>query len=70
MSILLVSHDLYFVLAKSHKIICLNKNIYYKGSPKNIFKHTLYTDLFNLKNYLKTHSYKHNLDNNAKDVIL
>ena len=44
--VLVVSHDLHFVLAGSDSLICLGKNDYCSGPPKDIISHPLFKDIF------------------------
>ncbi len=46
MAILLVSHDLHFVLAQSDQVICLNGHVCCAGCPKTIVKDPSYRALF------------------------
>lgn len=44
--VLVVSHDLHFVLTSSDFLICLGKNDYCSGAPKEIISHPLFRDIF------------------------
>lgn len=48
-SILMVSHDLHVVMAKTDRVICLNKHICCQGHPEEISKHPEYLSLFGRK---------------------
>lgn len=45
-SVLLVSHDLHYVMSASDLVICLNKHICCSGHPSNIQNHPQYQQLF------------------------
>lgn len=47
--ILMVSHDLHVVMAKTDRVICLNKHICCQGHPEDISKHPEYLSLFGKK---------------------
>lgn len=47
--ILMVSHDLHVVMAKTDRVICLNKHICCQGHPEEISKHPEYLSLFGRK---------------------
>jgi len=64
--VLLVSHDLNFVLAASDKVICLNQHICCEGKPETITKDPQYTKLFGKAGIehlaLYTHHHDHHHD--------
>ena len=45
-AILMVSHDLHFVMAKTDNVVCLNHHICCSGTPSEITEHPNYLDLF------------------------
>ncbi|KEY91298.1 zinc import ATP-binding protein [Candidatus Photodesmus blepharus] len=45
-AVFMASHDLYFVMAKTDKVICLHHHICCSGTPENITKHPNYIALF------------------------
>ncbi len=47
--ILMVSHDLHVVMAKTDRVICLNRHICCHGHPEDISKHPEYLSLFGKK---------------------
>lgn len=47
--ILMVSHDLHVVMAKTDRVICLNRHICCEGHPEDISKHPEYISLFGKK---------------------
>ncbi|AYN24749.1 zinc ABC transporter ATP-binding protein ZnuC [Buchnera aphidicola] len=61
-SILIVSHDLNFVMAKTDYVICLNKHICCSGTPKTVFKNAEFTSIFGSKLIKELAIYKHDHD--------
>lgn len=61
-SILMVSHDLNFVMAKTDYVICLNKHICCSGTPKVLLKNLEFISLFGLKRIKELAIYQHNHD--------
>ena len=45
-TVILVSHDLHWVLKESHRVLCLNKHICCEGTPDHVRQTTSYRDLF------------------------
>jgi zinc transport system ATP-binding protein len=45
-SVLLVSHDLHIVMAKSDRVICLNRHVCCSGIPETVAQHPAYARLF------------------------
>ena len=66
--ILLISHDLHFVMSTTDHVICLNGHICCSGSPSNIVKNPEYIKLFGQHNsetlsyYQHQHDHSHNHD--------
>jgi zinc transport system ATP-binding protein len=63
-SVLMVSHDLHIVMAKTDKVICLNQHICCSGTPEAVQKDPAYIDLFGsaaekLAVYSHDHDHKH-----------
>lgn len=62
-SILMVSHDLYIVMAGTHRVICLNHHICCSGSPEEIAEKPDYRNLFGKESplalYRHHHDHKH-----------
>lgn len=67
MSILLVSHDLHTVMARSTRVICLNHHVCCSGVPDSVSKHPEYARLFGaaaaraLAIYRHDHDHRHDL---------
>ena len=66
--ILLISHDMHFVMSTTDHVICLNGHICCSGSPSNIVKNPEYIKLFGEHNsetlsyYQHQHDHSHNHD--------
>jgi len=61
-SVLIVSHDLNFVMAKTDHVICLNKHICCSGTPKTVFKNLEFISIFGIKRIKELAIYQHNHD--------
>ena len=63
--ILLVSHDLHFVMAATDRVVCLNHHICCDGRPETVSQHPDYLSLFgpqtNLAIYAHHHNHSHEL---------
>ncbi len=67
--ILLISHDLYLVMAATDEVVCLEGHICCAGSPEAIGRHPEYLRLFgpaaaNLALYAHHHDHRHDLHGN------
>ena len=66
--ILLISHDMHFVMSTTDHVICLNGHICCSGSPSNVVKNPEYIKLFGEHNsetlsyYQHRHDHSHNHD--------
>ena len=60
--ILLISHDLHFVMSATDHVICLNGHICCSGSPKSIVKNSSYIELFGEHNASTLSLYQHDHD--------
>ena len=66
--ILLISHDMHFVMSTTDHVICLNGHICCSGSPSNVVKNPEYIKLFGQHNsetlsyYQHLHDHSHNHD--------
>ena len=66
--ILLISHDMHFVMSTTDHVICLNGHICCSGSPSNVVKNPEYIKLFGEHNsetlsyYQHQHDHSHNHD--------
>jgi zinc transport system ATP-binding protein len=71
-SILMVSHDLHFVMAAANQVVCLNHHICCSGRPEDVRAHPEYQALFgsaDLKGlgiYSHHHDHDHGLDGSIK----
>ncbi|QCI18859.1 zinc ABC transporter ATP-binding protein ZnuC [Buchnera aphidicola] len=61
-TILIVSHDLNFVMAHTDHVICLNKHICCFGSPKKVFKNLEFISMFGLDRIQEIAIYHHHHD--------
>lgn len=61
-TILIVSHDLNFVMARTDHVICLNKHICCSGSPKKVFKNLEFISIFGLERIQEIAVYHHRHD--------
>lgn len=67
--VLMVSHDLHLVMAKTDKVLCLNQHICCSGHPEDVSKHPEYMNLFgdltttqSIAVYTHDHDHEHELD--------
>ncbi len=60
--ILLVSHDLHIVMARTDRVICLNGHICCQGTPDKVQEDNAYHDLFGSKGSRVVGVYHHNHD--------
>jgi zinc transport system ATP-binding protein len=67
LGILLVSHDLHVVMAKSDRVICLNGHVCCSGQPETVAQHAEYADLFGPKAARALGVYHHHHDH-AHDI--
>ena len=58
-SILIVSHDLQWVMQGTQRVVCLNKHICCSGLPENIQQHPEYQALFGTQRVLYQHHHNH-----------
>lgn len=61
-SILMVSHDLHFVMAATDQVVCLNQHICCSGRPDDVRAHPEYLALFGDANIEGVGIYSHNHD--------
>ncbi len=62
--ILLVSHDLYIVMAATNMVVCLNHHVCCTGPPQTVITHPGFISMFgqDLSDTLAVYSHKHNHD--------
>ncbi|WP_343128020.1 zinc ABC transporter ATP-binding protein ZnuC [Buchnera aphidicola (Takecallis taiwana)] len=58
-AIVIVSHDIYFVMAQTDEVICLNNHICCSGSPKTITKNLKFISMFGTESLYKLALYPH-----------
>lgn len=70
--ILVVSHDLHLVMAKTDQVICLNHHVCCKGSPEQVKNHPEFISLFGQTGADKLALYKHhhNHEHDLKGKII
>jgi zinc transport system ATP-binding protein len=72
--VLLVSHDLHLVMAKTDSVICLNRHVCCQGRPEEISTDPAYLDLFGqnrpaaLALYTHHHDHDHDIHGNIVDA--
>lgn len=62
LGILLVSHDLHVVMAKSDRVICLNGHVCCSGEPEHVSQHSEYARIFGPKGASSLSVYRHHHD--------
>ena len=70
--ILMISHDLHFVMAATDRVICLNHHVCCSGPPETVQNHPDYVALFGPKTAGRLAVYTHHHDHNhdlAGDVV-
>lgn len=70
--ILIVSHDLYLVMATTDQVICLNRHICCHGEPEQIKNHPEFLSLFGQleTEQLALYPHKHNHEHDLKGKII
>lgn len=74
LGVLLISHDLHVVMAKSDRVICLNGHVCCSGKPETVAQHAEYARLFGpqvastLGLYLHHHDHAHDISGAAKPM--
>lgn len=72
LGVLLISHDLHVVMAKSDRVICMNGHVCCSGQPETVAQHAEYARLFGpeaaraLGVYLHRHDHEHDLTGAAR----
>jgi zinc transport system ATP-binding protein len=61
-AVLLVSHDLHVVMARSDRIVCLNRHVCCSGIPEAVAQHPAYVRLFGPKVASELAVYHHHHD--------
>lgn len=61
-AIVMVSHDLHFVMAQTDQVLCLNQHVCCSGSAESVAQHPEYLSLFSSKNVEDIGIYTHNHD--------
>ncbi|MHA3104380.1 zinc ABC transporter ATP-binding protein ZnuC [Acinetobacter sp. ANC 3791] len=58
-AVLMVSHDLQWVMQGTHRVVCLNKHICCSGSPENVQQHPEYQAIFGTQRAFYQHHHDH-----------
>jgi zinc transport system ATP-binding protein len=66
--ILLVSHDLHFVMAAAQRVICLNRHVCCEGKPEHVTQHQAFRELFGAQAERFIAPYAHHHDH-AHDCV-
>jgi len=72
--VLMVSHDLHLVMAKTDTVICLNRHICCHGEPESVARHPEYLQLFgkqaaeDIAIYTHHHDHEHNFHGDVVTV--
>lgn len=61
-AVLMVSHDLHLVMAKTDEVLCLNRHICCAGSPETVVSHPQFIALFDPAGVQKLAFYSHHHD--------
>ena len=64
--ILLISHDLHFVMSATDHVICLNGHICCSGTPSAVINNSAYIELFGERNAATLSLYQHDHDHSHK----
>ncbi len=59
-AVLMVSHDIHLVMAKTDHVICLQHHICCQGAPSSIVSHPAYVDMFGSTSHNALAYYQHN----------
>ncbi|WP_291165300.1 metal ABC transporter ATP-binding protein [Hyphomicrobium sp.] len=74
LGVLLVSHDLHVVMARSDRVICLNAHVCCSGKPEDVSQHAAYARIFGpqaasvLGVYRHHHDHRHDLTGEPKPL--
>jgi zinc transport system ATP-binding protein len=61
-SILMISHDLHFVMSSTNEVICLNRHVCCHGKPEDVSSDPAFLELFGAggSNNLAIYAHRHN----------
>ncbi|WP_392565781.1 zinc ABC transporter ATP-binding protein ZnuC [Utexia brackfieldae] len=62
--VLMVSHDLHLVMAKTDHVLCINKHICCSGTPESVINHPEFRSLFGYSGAKQLALYKHHHNHN------
>lgn len=66
-AVLMISHDLHLVMAKTNKVVCFNRHVCCSGQPETVRQHPEYRSLFGVREadaigiYTHEHDHEHDL---------
>ncbi|VFP86994.1 Zinc import ATP-binding protein ZnuC [Candidatus Erwinia haradaeae] len=66
--VLMVSHDLHFVMAKTDEVLCLNRHICCSGTAESVSQHPEFISMFGPVRAKKLAFYRHKNDKNNHDL--
>ncbi len=75
LGVLLISHDLHVVMARSDRVICLNGHVCCSGKPEDVSQHAAYVRIFGphaataLGVYRHHHDHQHDLTGETKPLV-
>lgn len=75
LGVLLVSHDLHVVMARSDRVICLNGHVCCSGKPEDVSQHASYARIFGphaataLGVYRHHHDHQHDLTGETQPLV-
>lgn len=71
-AVLMVSHDLFVVMASTHRVLCLNRHICCEGAPEHVGTHPAFIELFgsDVAAQLATYHHHHDHHHDAKGAII
>ena len=73
-AVLMVSHDLHWVMAQTDTVICLNQHVCCHGHPSTVSNDPAYLELFGRRHaqalalYQHDHDHRHNIHGDAVDI--
>lgn len=66
-AVLMVSHDLHVVMAKTYRVVCINKRVCCTGRPCEIASSSGYGALFGGRSHLALYAHKHEHNENGEN---
>lgn len=71
-AVLMVSHDLFVVMASTHRVLCLNRHICCEGAPEHVGSHPAFIELFgsDVAAQLATYHHRHDHHHDTKGAVI